>query len=118
MELLAPKLEVGSFALEERKNMGLSRTIIHTCLEVDGNDMDLLPALLLNGTTVSQGAQTFTMNVTSLPARNGIFRYSNIWFMTFYPVLYGKYAGTELKHEEEDYLIMKESDILAIINNK
>tara|TARA_B100000579_G_C22384878_1_gene644569 strand:+ start:345 stop:626 length:282 start_codon:yes stop_codon:yes gene_type:complete len=30
-------------------------------------------------------------------------------------VLYGKYAGTELKHEEEDFLIMKESDILAII---
>jgi chaperonin GroES len=30
-------------------------------------------------------------------------------------VLYGKYAGTELKYEEEDYLIMKESDILAII---
>ena len=30
-------------------------------------------------------------------------------------VLYGKYSGTELKHEGEDYLIMKESDILAII---
>jgi|TARA_B000000475_G_C15813988_1_gene372857 chaperonin GroES len=30
-------------------------------------------------------------------------------------VLYGKYAGTELKYNEEDYLIMKESDILAII---
>ena len=30
-------------------------------------------------------------------------------------VLYGKYSGTELKHEQEDYLIMKESDILAII---
>ncbi len=30
-------------------------------------------------------------------------------------VLYGKYAGTELKYEGEDYLIMKESDILAII---
>ncbi|MEC7646596.1 MAG: co-chaperone GroES [Bacteroidota bacterium] len=30
-------------------------------------------------------------------------------------VLYGKYAGTELKYEETDYLIMKESDILAII---
>ena len=30
-------------------------------------------------------------------------------------VLYGKYAGTELKHKGEDYLIMKESDILAII---
>ena len=30
-------------------------------------------------------------------------------------VLYSKYAGTELKHEGTDYLIMKESDILAII---
>jgi chaperonin GroES len=30
-------------------------------------------------------------------------------------VLYSKYAGNELKHEGEDYLIMKESDILAII---
>ncbi len=30
-------------------------------------------------------------------------------------VLYGKYAGTELKHEGSDYLIMRESDIFAII---
>jgi chaperonin GroES len=30
-------------------------------------------------------------------------------------VLYGKYAGTELKYDGHDYLIMKESDILAII---
>jgi chaperonin GroES len=30
-------------------------------------------------------------------------------------VLYGKYAGTELKLEEIDYLIMRESDIFAII---
>src|SRR5210317_119155 len=30
-------------------------------------------------------------------------------------VLYGKYAGTELQHEGKDYLIMKESDILAIV---
>ena len=30
-------------------------------------------------------------------------------------VLYVKYAGTEFKFEGEDYLIMKESDILAII---
>ena len=30
-------------------------------------------------------------------------------------VLYGKYAGTELNHEGVDYLIMKESDILAIV---
>ena len=30
-------------------------------------------------------------------------------------ILYGKYSGTELKHDGFDYLIMKESDILAII---
>ncbi len=30
-------------------------------------------------------------------------------------VLYGKYAGQELNIEGEDYLIMKQSDILAII---
>ena len=30
-------------------------------------------------------------------------------------ILYGKYSGTELKHEGSDYLIMRESDILAII---
>ncbi|WP_203296164.1 co-chaperone GroES [Luteirhabdus pelagi] len=30
-------------------------------------------------------------------------------------VLYGKYAGTELKFEGTDYLIMREDDILAII---
>lgn len=30
-------------------------------------------------------------------------------------VLYGKYAGTELSIEGHDYLIMKESDIFAIV---
>lgn len=30
-------------------------------------------------------------------------------------VLYGKYAGTELTVEGKDYLIMRESDIFAII---
>ena len=30
-------------------------------------------------------------------------------------ILYGKYSGTELKHAGIDYLIMRESDILAII---
>ncbi len=30
-------------------------------------------------------------------------------------VLYGKYAGTELKLEGNDYLIMRESDILAFV---
>jgi chaperonin GroES len=30
-------------------------------------------------------------------------------------VLYGKYSGTELSVEGKDYLIMKESDIYAVI---
>ena len=30
-------------------------------------------------------------------------------------VLYGKYSGTELNHGGTDYLMMKESDLLAII---
>ena len=30
-------------------------------------------------------------------------------------VIYGKYAGTELKLDGNDYMIMKEEDILAII---
>ena len=31
-------------------------------------------------------------------------------------VLYGKYSGTEVSIEGEEYLIMRESDIYAIIN--
>ena len=30
-------------------------------------------------------------------------------------ILYGKYAGTEVSYEGNDYLIMRESDILAVI---
>ena len=30
-------------------------------------------------------------------------------------VLYSKYGGTELKYEGEEYIIMSESDILAIL---
>lgn len=30
-------------------------------------------------------------------------------------VLYGKYAGTEIKHEGKEYLIVRESDVLAIV---
>lgn len=30
-------------------------------------------------------------------------------------VLYGKYSGTEFKYEGGDYLIMRESDIMAIV---
>jgi len=30
-------------------------------------------------------------------------------------VLYGKYAGTELEYEGEKYLIMRQSDVVAIL---
>lgn len=30
-------------------------------------------------------------------------------------VLYGKYSGTEISHDGKDYLIMRQSDILAIL---
>lgn len=30
-------------------------------------------------------------------------------------VLYGKYAGTEIEHEGEKYLIMRQSDVLAVL---
>ena len=31
-------------------------------------------------------------------------------------VLYGKYAGTELEYEGEKYLIMRQSDVLAVVD--
>ena len=33
-------------------------------------------------------------------------------------VLYGKYSGTEVTVDGEDYLIMRESDIFGIVNKK
>lgn len=30
-------------------------------------------------------------------------------------VIYGKFAGTEVKHEGQEYLILSEKDILAVI---
>ncbi|MDR0307945.1 MAG: co-chaperone GroES [Chitinispirillales bacterium] len=30
-------------------------------------------------------------------------------------ILYGKYSGTEVSVDGEDYLIMKESDVLAVV---
>ena len=32
-------------------------------------------------------------------------------------VLFAKYSGTEFKHEDEDYLILSEKDILAIVQS-
>ncbi len=33
-------------------------------------------------------------------------------------VLYGKYAGTEIEFEGEKYLIMRQSDVLAVLSKK
>ena len=32
-------------------------------------------------------------------------------------ILFGKYAGTEIKIDGNDYLMMREEDILGVINN-
>ena len=32
-------------------------------------------------------------------------------------ILYGKYAGTELEFDNEKFLIMRQSDVLAIVKN-
>ena len=32
-------------------------------------------------------------------------------------ILYGKYTGTEIKVEDEEYLILREEDILAIVKS-
>ena len=32
-------------------------------------------------------------------------------------VIYSKYAGTEVKHADEEYIIVKQSDILAIVEH-
>ncbi|MBI4382748.1 MAG: co-chaperone GroES [Nitrospinae bacterium] len=32
-------------------------------------------------------------------------------------VLYGKYAGTEIKIDNEDYLLMREDDILGVLES-
>ncbi len=32
-------------------------------------------------------------------------------------VLFAKYSGTEFKHEDDDLLILRESDLLAIVEN-
>ena len=32
-------------------------------------------------------------------------------------VLYGKYAGTELENEGEKYLMMRQSDVLAVVED-
>ena len=33
-------------------------------------------------------------------------------------ILFGKYAGTEIKIEDEEYLILREDEVLAIIETK
>ena len=32
-------------------------------------------------------------------------------------VLFAKYSGTEFKHEDEELLILRESDVLAVVLN-
>ena len=33
-------------------------------------------------------------------------------------VVFGKYAGTEVKHKGQDYLVMREDDVMAVIDEQ
>ncbi len=55
---------------------------------------------------VGPGSRNDKGEVISLDVKNGDF------------VLYGKWSGTEVKINGEDFLIMKESDILGVIEGK
>ena len=33
-------------------------------------------------------------------------------------VLFAKYSGTEVKHEEKEFLILREDDVLAVVKEK
>lgn len=66
------------------------------------------------GIIISDSAKEKPLKGTVLAAGNG----TKDEEMTVKPgdtVLYGKYAGTEIEFEGEKYLIMRQSDILAII---
>jgi chaperonin GroES len=60
--------------------------------------------------TVKEKPQRGT--VVAIPAEN---KENPITVKVGDKVLYGKYAGTEISVDDNDYLIMSESDILAII---
>ena len=55
----------------------------------------------LAGTVVAAGAGTEEVKMEVKPGDK---------------VLYGKYAGTEITHDGETYLMMKQSDIFAILS--
>ena len=57
------------------------------------------------GTVVAVGSGLYTQSGVSIPMSTKVGD----------TVLYGKYAGTDLKLDGTDYLIMRESDVIAIV---
>ena len=81
----------------------------HVLLEVEASEEKTASGIIIpdtakekpqNGTVVAIAADTEDYKVTVKIGDT---------------VLYGKYAGTEITIEGENYLIMNESDILAIV---
>jgi chaperonin GroES len=60
----------------------------------------------IEGTVIAVGPGKFAENGTRIPLE---VKKEN-------KVIFSKYSGTEIKVEEENYLILREEDILAIIN--
>ncbi len=68
----------------------------------------------LSGIIIPDSAKEKPLRGTVLAAGNGT-KDEEMIVKEGDKVLYGKYAGTEIELEGEKYLIMRQSDILAII---
>jgi chaperonin GroES len=74
-----------------------------------------------SGLHIPESAKEKPQRATVIAAGNGRISKNNVvtplTVKTGDVVLFGKYSGDEIKLDGEDHLILKESDILAIIDN-
>ena len=62
----------------------------------------------MEGTVVAVGPGFITISGVSIPMRTQVGD----------NVLYSKFVGTEIMYEDEEFLIMKESEVLAILGQE
>ena len=77
----------------------------------------ILPAAAeekVGGIIIPDTAKEKPFHGTVVPAGNGT-KDEEMILKEGDEVLYGKYSGTELEHEGKKYLMMRQSDVLAII---
>lgn len=77
----------------------------------------ILPALAeekIGGIIIPDTAKEKPLHGTVVAAGNGT-KEEEMILKEGDEVLYGKYSGSELEHDGKKYLIMKQSDVLAVI---